>query len=1103
MKTLHLYLQKLIMKHYYLTILALLFLFAFNASAQDSPLWMRYCAISPDGSQIAFSYKGDIYKVTSNGGKAVQLTTHPAMDTRPVWSPDGKSIAFASDREGGFDVFLMSAEGGIPKRLTTHSANEYPVAFRDNEHILFTSSILPDAANGEFPSAQFPQMYEVNVSGGRPTLFSSLPMEDISFDNTRTKILYHDKKGYEDYWRKHHQSSITRDIWLYDTTTKSYTKQTSFRGEDRNPVWTGDGKAFYYLSEQHGSFNIYKQTLNSTIQTQLTSFKDNPIRFLTSSKQGILCFAFDGEIYTLKEGQHPQKVNIRIITDNQENKLQNINFSSGAKEMAVSPNGKEVAFIIRGDVFVASIEYGTTRRITDTPEQERNVSFSPDGRSVLYASERKGLWNIYQATLTRKEDKAFVYAQNFKEEQLTDTSVPCFQPLYSPNGKEIAYLENRTTIKVLNLANRNTRTVLDGKFNYSYTDGDQWFRWSPDSKWILTQYIGIGGWHNQDVALVKADGSGELTNLTESGYTDEAPRFVQDGKAMIWMSDRAGYRSHGSWGAYDDAYIMFFNREAYDKFQMSKEELSLLDDAEKDKKDTDKKDTDKDKKDDKKGKNDKQDNKKENPDKKKEIEPLKFELTNRKDWVIRLTPNSSSLSDILLNKKGDKLYYLTSFEKDFDLWVYDLKDKSSKILVKSVGSGELNTDKEEKNILLLANGQLKKIDIEKGTVTPIKINAQFDYQPEQERQYIFEHIWRQIKDKFYVTDLHGVDWDKYKKTYSRFLPYINNNYDFTEMLSEMLGELNGSHTGARYYSKGTSMPTASLGAFFDGNYEGEGIRIKEIINQGPLTVANTKIKEGSIILKIDNTPIEKGQDYYPLLAGKAGKKILISFKASPSDPETQEWFTPISLGEQTNLLYKRWVEQRRQIVDKLSDGKIGYVHVKGMNSDSFREVYSELLGRCRNKEAVIVDTRHNGGGWLHDDLVTLLSGKEYQQFTPRGQYIGSDPYNKWTKPSAVLVCEDNYSNAHGFPWLYKELKIGKLIGTPVPGTMTAVWWETQIDPTIVFGVPQVAVKDMRGNYLENQELEPDIEVYNDPASVLKGKDIQLERTIKELLNQIK
>ncbi len=1070
---------------------SLLILIAFIATlsikAQEPPLWMRYSAISPNGKEIVFSYKGDIFKVPVTGGRAIQLTTHVAHDTRPVWSPDGKYIAFSSNREKNFNIYLMPAEGGAPTRLTTHSSNAYPITFRTNESILYTSNIKPDAEDGEFPSRQFDQVYEVSTKGGRPTLFSSLTMEDISIDATGSKILYHDKKGYEDPWRKRHTSSITRDVWLYDKENNSYKKLTTFKGENRTPRWSSDGQSFYYLSEQDGSFNVYKRGLSDSKATKLTNFKDNPVRFLTVSDNGTLAFSFDGEIYTMQEQGEPKKVSIQIIKDNQEDKLKYMNLTSGIKEMAVSPSGKEIAFIVRGDVFVTSVEYGTTRRITNTPDQERDVSYSPDGRSILYAAERNGHWNLYQTSLIKKDEKSFLYATNFKEEQLTDSELPSFQPLYSPDGKEIAYLYDRTEIRVLNLKSKESRTVLEGKFNYSYSDGDQWYRWAPDSKWILAKYIAIGGWNNTDVALINADGSGQVTNLTESGYTDSNPRFAQDGKAMIWFSDRAGYRSHGSWGAHRDAYIMFFDSEAYDKFRMSKEELALLKEQEK-KDDED----DKDKKDDKKSKKD--DN-----DKKKEVELLKFDLENRRDRIIRLTPNSSSVVDAMLNKDGDKLYYLTRFEKDYDLWEYDLKKRSSKILSKATGAGELHTDKDGKNILMLSKGQLKKIDLTKGSVTPIKMEAQFEYEPEKEREYIFYHTWKQVKDKFYVTDLHGIDWEGYKETYERFLPHINNNFDFAEMLSEMLGELNGSHTGARYSAPSSPMPTATLGAFYDKTYSKDGLKIKEVINQGPLTAANINLKAGTIITKIDNQPIEAGKDYYHLLAGKAGKKVLLTYKESESGAEKEEWVKPISHGAQSNLLYKRWVEQRREMTDSLSNGRVGYVHVRGMDSNSFREVYSDLLGRYRNRDAVIIDTRHNGGGWLHDDLVTLLGGKEYQRFEPRGQYIGSDPFNKWLKPSAVLVCEDNYSNAHGFPWLYKELGLGKLIGTSVPGTMTAVWWESQIDPSIVFGIPQVAVKDMRGNYLENQDLEPDIEVYNTPASVLEGRDLQLEKAVEVLL----
>lgn len=1060
--------------------------------AQDTPLWMRYCAISPDGSSIAFTYKGDIYTVPATGGKATQITTNPAHDTKPVWSPDGKKIAFASDRMGSMDVYEVSREGGIPKRLTTHSGNETPIAYKNAGHILFQANIMPAAEDAQFPSGQFQQVYEVSTTGGRPSLFSSMPMEDISVNATGNALLYHDKKGYEDPWRKHHTSSITRDIWLCSLDgDRAYSKLTTFNGEDRNPVWAADNKSFYYLSEEKGSFNVFKRDIDGNSSKQITNHAKHPVRFLTAAANGTLCYGYDGEIYTVKEGATPQKVQISIITDKNDKDLIRQIKQSGATEIALSPDAKEIAFVLRGDIYVTSVEYKTTKQITNTPQQERDINFSPDGRSIVYASERNGLWQIYQASLSKKDEKQFAYTTDIKEEKLTNSDVTSFQPQYSPDGKEVAFLENRTAIRVLNLKSKEVRTVMDGKYEYSYSDGDQWYQWSPDSKWILTNYIGTGGWNNKDVALVNASGNGEIHNLTESGYTDANAKWVLDGKAMIWESDRAGFRSHGSWGAESDVYIMFFDLDAYDRFRMSKEELALLENAEKKDKDKDKADSKKDKK---------KDTKKD--DDKKEIKPLVFDLENNRDRVIRLTVNSSRLGDAVLTPKGDKLYYQAAFESGFDLWEHDLKENKTKIVMKKVGRGTLLPDKKGENLFLCSQGGIKKVTVAGGETKPVEFEAFFDYQPYGEREYIFNHIWQQVDDKFYVADLHGTDWKGYREAYSRFLPYINNNYDFQEMLSEMLGELNGSHTGARYYGPGATLSTAALGAFYDETYDGDGLKIKEVLAKGPFAVKKSDVVPGCIIEKIDGQAIVKGQDYFPLLEGKAGRKVLLTMYNPATGKRFNATIKAISTGEQSNLLYKRWVERCRKTVDKLSNGRIGYVHIKGMDSQSFREVYSEVLGRCRNKEAIIVDTRHNGGGWLHDDLVTLLGGKEYQNFVPRGQYIGSDPFNKWLKPSCVLMCEDNYSNAHGFPWVYKELKIGKLIGAPVPGTMTAVWWENQIDPSLVFGIPQIGCRDIRGQLMENHQLSPDIEVYNVPEKSLKGEDQQLETAVQEMLKTV-
>ena len=1068
-----------------LILATLLGAYGLAAQAQDNPLWMRHPAISPDGKTIAFSYQGNIFTVPSNGGTAKQITSNAAFDSYPVWSPDGNHIAFASNREGSIDVWVMDANGGIPKRVTTNSGSEYPLRWKDNYTIMFKASIMPTAKSIIF-AGSYPQVYTVGMDGGRPKLFSDITMDALDI-NASGDVIYIDRKGYEDEWRKHHRSPITRDVWL--KSGDSFRKLTTFDGEDRDPVWSADGKSFYYLSEQSGTLNIYHRTLDGK-ETQITNHEKNPVRFLSAATDGTLCYGYDGEIYTVRKGGQPQKTAIRIAADTEGKELIRQIRNSGAYNIKLSPNGKEIGFVMHGDVYVTSIEYRTTKQITNTPEQERYIDFSPDGRTIIYDSERNGVWQIYATTMKNKDEKQFAYATELVEERLTQSDQTSFQPKFSPDGKQIAFWENRGTLRVMDAKGKNVKTAMDGKFVYSYSDGDIDFTWSPDSKWLLSSYIGVGGWNNSDIALVNASGNGEIHNLTESGYNESNAKWVLDGKAMLFCSDRAGYRSHGSWGAEYDAYLMFFDLEAYERYRMNKEERALAKEnmTEKEKKKEEKKE-------------EKEKKEMEKPEA-KEMEPLKFDLENCRDRIVRLTVTPSFLGDILLDKDGENIYYNVAFEKGMDLWHRDLMTGNTELLIKNVGNGEMMFDKSYKEIYLAADGGIKKVTPQSKAVKNIEFEAQFNYQPYKERAYMFDHVWRQVKDKFYDKNIHGVDWEGYRKTYERFLPYINNNHDFQEMLSEMLGELNASHTGARYSGSWASLQTASLGLFFDEDYTGDGLKIAEVIKGSEIACKQTDVKSGCIIEKIDGTEIKAGMDYFPLLDGKIGKPVRLTIR-----PKSGRSFDVTTKGMSMNavddLLYKRWVDRNRQLVDSLSGGRLAYVHVRAMNSESFRTVYRELLSdKNRNREAVIVDDRHNGGGWLHDDLCTLLNGKEYQNFMPRGNYIGRDPFNKWTKPSCVLICEDDYSNGHGFPMVYKTLGIGKLIGTPVAGTMTAVWWETMIDNTMVFGIPQVGCMTLDGKYAENTQLNPDITVYNTPEDFLNGNDRQLKAAIEEMMKQI-
>ncbi len=1064
-----------------------------HANAQEA-LWLRYPAISPDGQFIAFSFKGDIYLISSAGGEAKAITRHAAHDFRPIWSRDSKTLAFASDRYGNMDVFTMPISGGEPVRVTSFSFGEMPQDFSlDDKEIIYTASIQDQVLNTQYPTGALPEVYSSPVNGGRMSQVITTPALNpkIIADANGYTMFYEDAKGYENTWRKHQQSAFARDIWMYQRNSGKHTKLTSFEGDDRNPAPSADGKTLYYLSEMSGSFNVYRLGLQGPSQAEaLTRFEKHPVRFLSISNTGVLCFLFDGGIYTLVPGQQAKKLDIRIYTDQRSISQKAVPVQSGATEFSLAPNGKEIAFIFRGEVFVTAVNGSVTKRVTNTPEQERSVSWSPDSKKILYAAERNGSWNVYTSSIVRSQEPYFYASTLLKEETIVDSPAEEFQPEFSPDGKEIAYLEERTALKVYNIATKSSRTIYPANKNYSYSDGDQYFSWSPDSKWLLINFIQKDHWIGE-LGLISADGKSEVINLSRSGYNDYGGTWSMGGKVITWFSDRDGLKNHASWGAQSDVYGIFLTKEAFDRFKLSKEELELLKEIEeKNKKESDGKKEDKDKKDDKK----------ENA----EVKPLLIDWKGLQERKEKLTIHSADLSDALLSPDGEKLYYLASFEKGFDLWVHKIREKETKLLVKlGAAGGDLQFDKEGKNLFLLTGGNLQKIDPESGKAEAIMIKGEMTLNEPSERAYLFEHVWRQAKKKFYVTNLHGVDWDFYKKEYARFLPSIDNNWDFADLLSELLGELNASHTGAGYRSMGQrNDETASLGVIYDFQYRGKGIRIAEVLPMGPLDLKSGKVKTGTIIESIDGVSIEPGLDFWPLLNRKSGKNTLLGLYDELTKERWEETVKPGSLGTESYLMYHRWRERNEAMVEKLSQGRLGYVHVDEMSHYSYRDFYERVLGRHANKEALIVDTRFNGGGWLHDDLVTFLSGKKYVDLVPREVKIGFDPQRKWTKPSIVLVNEGNYSDAHFFPFVYRELGIGKIVGSPVPGTATAVWWETLMDPSLYFGIPQVGIVDNRGKYLENTQLVPDVVVYNSPESCAQGKDLQLEKSVEELLKEL-
>jgi len=1033
-------------------------------AAAQAASWMRYPALSPDGQTIVFTYMGDLYRVAASGGAATPLTTHPAHDYMPIWSRDGRQIAFASDRHGNFDIFVIPAAGGEARRLTFHSAPEYPYTWTpDNRAVVFGAARMDVAANRLYPIGSQPELYQVAAAGGRPEQILTSPAEEVSVSRDGRYILYQDHKGRENPWRKHHTSGVTRDIWLYDRQANSHRQVTTFNGEDRTPVLSADATSFHYLSERSGTFNVHRMNLDGTGDTQLTRYEGAPVRFLTRADNGTLAFGHDGQIYTMAPGGSPQRVAVTIAADAKANNDRVVTVTGGVGQLAVSPNGKEVAFLFRGDVFVTSVE---------------GTSFSPDGRALLYSSPRGGRWAVYEARRTRASEPYFHAATLITETPLIANGEQNSGARYSPDGNEIAYLENRTTLRVFTIATRQTRTLLTDRHIWG-TGPNQHFAWSPDGQWLLFN-LSVPGVAPGEVGLVRADGTGQPINLTQSGFDDGQATWILGGQALLWYSNRDGLKAVAQTGATQrDAYAMFLTQASWDRFRLTREEFALVKEAE-------------------------DSAAKAKPDSVKAAAAagVTLELDGAQDRRARLTIHSSSMGDALVSKDGETLYYLARFERGLNLWSTSLRSRETRQLIAlNANSASMVWDKDQRNIFLLADGGISKIDPATSRRETVSIRSEMRADTQAERAAAFDHVWRRVRDTYYTRTFHGVDWTALRPVYEKHLPHIGNPFEFSELLAEMLGELNVSHSGSTYTSsQPTDDATASLGVFLDQAHRGAGVRVAEVIRGGPLDKAGMNVAVGTVIESVDGEIIAADRDLAEFLNRKAGQNVLLGLVTGTTRRELV--VRPISGAQENQLLYTRWVERNRAEVERLSEGRLGYVHIPGMNDGAYRTTIEEVMGRHITREGLVVDTRFNGGGDLVADLAMFLSGKAFFDYTTDTRSSGFEPNFRWTKPSVSLANEANYSDGHCYAWAYKELKIGPLVGMPVPGTCTFAGWET-IEGGVRWGAPGLGVKDATtGRYLENWQTEPDIRVMNEFLPASRGQDQQLEAAVRELLRLV-
>ncbi|MGB7643976.1 MAG: S41 family peptidase [Pseudomonas fluorescens] len=1052
----------------------------------ERPLWLRTPSVSPDGSRIAFTHGGQIWVVPATGGEARSLTSDQFYSHHPVWSPDGQRLAFASRRHGNDDVFVMPVAGGAVTRLTHHSTNDVPQAFTpDGQEVLFASNRLGDAKASALDGSKdlnglFEQLYSVPAQGGRPVMVLPFPALEVAPSADGQRLLYTDRRSSENEWRKHHVSEAARDIWLFDRKAGTHRRLSDFRGEDRNAVWTPQQDAVLWLSERSGSFNVWRQPLAGGSAQQITFHKDHPVRFLSSARDGTLVYGFDGEIWRQPAGAtQPQRVPVQIRQGNLMAGPSNVNLAGQATELAVSPTAPEYALIARGEVFVVSALSGVTRRITNTPAEERHLSYAPDGRSLLYASERNGRWEIMEARLNRADDTGFAGATPFTESVLISSEGDAFQPMSSPDGKRIAYRQDRTNLRVFERQTRQSVQVLGKESVYSYTDDDLNFAWAPDGRWLVSR---TGFETTAEIELIDANGRAPRRNISRSGFTDSHPMVSADGSAILWLSDRVALHSADSNAAAADVYAGFLTPEAFDAFRATPDERQRMDQLSK---------------------------------RQAAATPAKTTVDSAlptadgiERRTVRLTPLSLSSKFFRLTPDQRTLVVVADDPAGQVVgYAIDTASRSPRVLfTRPPGSAvDIKTDDKVTTLVVLGPQGIDRYDIASGKAQDtVPFHAEMARDAQAEIAAIFDHAWRLTQVKFYDPKLHGVDWVAVGQAHRKFLPYVRHWEELAEVLSEMVGELNASHQGGFFLNASSSGDaTASLGVYFDDTWRGEGQKVVDILPGGPADRPGSALRAGATVLAVDGNPINAQTDVHRWLNRKADQPVLLSVRPKQSGTPVEQTVIPVSQEQEIALAYDRWVTQRREQVTRLSGGRLGYIHVPAMDLNGYLKAYSDLFGQHRLTEAVVVDVRYNGGGNLHDQLAAMLTGQHLAALVSRdGVRFIDIPTTRWTKPSILIANAASYSDGSAFPSLYQRQKIGKLVGQRVPGTATAVIWERQLDQRVVYGVPQLGFMGEDGKWFENQEIVPEVVVEADPASVTAGRDPQLERAVQELLQQI-
>lgn len=1057
------------------------------AGAEEERLWLRYPAVSPDGRHIAFTHRGQIYRVDAQtGGTAVPVTAQGHYSHGPVWAPDSGEIAFASDVNGDDDVYVTDTATGHLRRLTWSSNGEVPTSFTpDGTGILFTSGGLGDPVRSlQTPLNGNPHLYRIELATGEKQLVLPNQAHQAVWNSDGTRLLYSYNPSVDPLSRQHRVATNARQVWLYDAQSGEHTRLLNPAFDAINPVWGPDESSIYYLGEASGTLNVWRHDLKTGEDRQITRFDVTPARYLSISDDGDIVFARGGALHRIAAGSDaPQELAVTIPEQRMD--LRQRQKLTSTEDFVSSPDGAYHAVVANAEIYLLD-RAGNHRQLTDTDEPEKDVAFSPDGGLLVYAALRDGLWGIYGVDLQRGQVGEQL-ALSYVEVALVTGEENAYQPSFSPDGSKLAYVADRREIKVLDLDTGETVMLFDAEdYNTTYSDTDLWMSWSPDSRHLVVPWKRVPFDDVDAAGIVPADGSAPIRPLTQDILNVADAAWSADGTQIVALTPMYALRTLDRLTPFGDFYRVFMSDEARGDF-LATQEGTFGEPRETADADT-------------------------SSEEETQWPGYAFQPERRSYLEGRLTTESAiHLSWHPLDEGPYMVSVAIDMGMNFSVVLLDLTSGAMQELaslegvqiegvsyVPALRALDIKTADSVITIPLLQPDQR--------TVTPFAVEHVLD--AEAKRAAAFEQVWSDIKHKFYRADVEGRDWERIGRHYRAFLGSIASDRELAHLIEEMFGELSASHLFVMHLpsKQGEALhtQTAALGFYTDYAYQGAGVRISAVLPGGPLDRQVLQVEPGDIIASIDGKPIDVRADVDRMLDGLAGRQVVIGIVDGDGQGiERGIVARPIPLREEQELSHQRWIDTRRALVDERSRGCIAYQYVPEMNNDAYLATYGRLLASADTTKAALLDIRSNRGGNLHRQLITLLSGEPYAKVGRENRLTRMEPLDRWTKPSAVLVDTFAYSDGSIFPRAYQDLGIGTVVGDRLLNTGTGVdYVRSSLIPGLIYGIPVQPFRGMDDSYYENTDVVPDIEVPYDPNMADRGRDNQLDAAIDALMAEI-